>query len=116
MDCFAALAMTGWWSAHGPEDSKVFWFLRPDDGAAKPRSLNRAANKGPDDGAAKPRSLNRAANKGPDDGAAKPRSLNRAANKGPDDGAAKPRSLNRPANKGSKKNRLLACCSAGCIG
>jgi len=26
--------------------TKVFWFWRPDDGAAKPRSLNRAASKG----------------------------------------------------------------------
>jgi hypothetical protein len=29
-----------------PSGAKVFWFLRPDDGAARPRSLNRAAQNG----------------------------------------------------------------------
>jgi hypothetical protein len=47
------------------QDKKVFRVLRPDNGAASPRSLNRAANSlRPDDGAASPRSLNRAGYKG----------------------------------------------------
>jgi hypothetical protein len=29
-----------------PAGAKVFWFLRPDDKAAKPRSLNRDASQG----------------------------------------------------------------------
>jgi hypothetical protein len=55
-------------------------FSRPDDEAAKPRSLNRAAHiQRPDDEAAASRSLNRAAHiQRPDDEAAAPRSLNRA--------------------------------------
>jgi hypothetical protein len=30
-------------TSNAPKESKVFWFLRPDDEAAQLRSLNRAA-------------------------------------------------------------------------